>query len=137
VGEPPPTVPDVAKIVVAISGAYLVALGLAALAAPARARRFLGAFASTATAHFAELVVRIVVGAAFVTSAPRLPMGAVFSIAGWVLIVSTAVLLVVPWRRHRQFATASVERASRHITLIGIASCAMGALVIAAVVRGQ
>jgi uncharacterized protein YjeT (DUF2065 family) len=130
-------VPDVAKIVVAISGAYLVVLGAVALAAPAVARRFLGAFASTPAAHFTEIIVRMTVGAAFVTSASRLPMGAVFSIAGWILIVSTAVLLVVPWRRHRQFAAASVEKASRHITLIGIASCAMGALVISAVVRGQ
>lgn len=122
---------------VVLAGLYLLALGAASLVAPVRASRFLLGFASSQSLHFVELLLRFVVGAAFVLSAPRLPLSGAFSFFGWVLLVTTVCLLLVPWRWHRRFAQHAVPHATRYITLVGVASLALGGLILAAVSRGS
>lgn len=119
--------------VVVLAGLYLVALGLAALIAPARARRFLLGFASTLRLHLVEMGLRMLVGAALVVAAPRMLFPGAFELVGWVLLVSSACLLLVPWRWHRYFAERTVPGAVRYVGLIGLASLAMGGGVLAAV----
>jgi ABC-type uncharacterized transport system permease subunit len=48
---------------VALAGAFLVALGANALVRPPLARRFLLGFASSSTKHYLELGIRLLVGA--------------------------------------------------------------------------
>ena len=94
-------------------------------------------FASSQPVHILELFLRFVVGAAFVLYAPRMFLSGAFNLFGWVLLVTTACLLLVPWRWHQRFAQQAVPRATRHITLIGLASLAIGGLILAAVARGS
>lgn len=122
----------VALSVVAASGLYFLALGSLALLAPARARRFLLGFASSLVAHLLELALRMMVGAAFVLSAHRLWFSGGFSIFGWVLVISTACLLLVPWRWHQRFAEHAVPRALRYLKPIGLVSLLIGAFILAA-----
>lgn len=124
-----------AAATVTLAGLYLLVLGVAAFAAPALARRFLFGFAGSARLHALELGVRVWVGGAFVLHAERLPWSAGFAVAGWVLLATTAALALVPWRLHRRFAAWSVERAVRHLALLGAASFAFGCVVLVAVVR--
>lgn len=122
-----------ALAVVGMAGVYLVALGATCLAAPARAGRFLSSFARSPSWHRAELAVRFLVGGALVIAASRLPGPGLFAAAGWALIATTAVLLALPWRWHRRFAGETVPRALRALPLLGLASLALGAGVLAAV----
>ena len=126
-----------ALAVVFLAGLYLLALGASSLVVPVRACRFLLGFAASRSVHFAELLLRFVVGAAFVLSAPRLPLSGGFNFFGWVLLVTTACLLLVPWRCHRRFAQHAVPHATRYITLLGVAALALGGLILAAVSRGS
>ena len=100
-----------------------------ALAAPARARRFLLGFASSPVLHYAELAIRCVVGAGFVHRAPNMRFPLVFTVAGSVLLLTTAGLVLVPWRWHRRFAERSVPAALRFLPLLGVASLLLGGLV--------
>ena len=125
-----------ALAVVVLGGLYLLALGVASLVVPARASRFLLGFAGSQAAHFAELALRFVVGAALVSHAPRMYLSGAFNLFGWVLLVTTACLLFVPWRWHHRFARQAVPRATRHIRLFGLACLAIGGLILAAVARG-
>jgi hypothetical protein len=118
--------------VVLLTGAYLVGFAAVALRAPSRAAQFLLGFAGTARRHYGELALRGLAGGAFVLQAPRLPFGGAFAVAGWVLLITTAGLVLVPWRRHRAFALRAVPRAARHLGLIGAASLVLGTLVLAA-----
>lgn len=120
--------------IVLAAAAYLVVLGGTALFRPAQAERFLGGFATTQTLHFVELALRTVAGAAFVISAPRLALGEVVAALGWVLVGTSLVLALVPWRLHQRFAAWSVPQALRYLPLIGIASLAGGLGLIASVV---
>ena len=126
-----------ALAVVVLAALYLLALGAASLVVPARASRFLLGFAASQPVHFAELLLRLVVGAALLLSAPRMSLPDAFNFFGWVLLVTTACLLLVPWRWHRRFARYAVPHAIRYITLVGVASLALGGLILAAVSRGS
>ena len=126
-----------ALAVVVLAGLYLLVLGAASLAAPVRASRFLLGFAASGPIHFAELLLRFVVGAAFVLASPRMPLSGAFNFFGWVLLVTTACLLLVPWGWHRRFARNAVPHATRHMTLLGAASLALGGFLLAAVARGS
>lgn len=116
-----------AIVLVAGVGAFLVALGLAALLRPQLAQSFLLGFAGSPTRHYAELTVRLAIGCALVLASPALPAAAAFSLFGWVLLATTGVMVLVPWHIHRTFAQATVPMALRHLPAIGLASLAAGA----------
>lgn len=122
-----------ALMVVIAAGLYFVLLGVLALAAPKSAVRFLNSFAVSAKAHYAELLVRLTVGAAFLLRASALPLPKAFALFGWCLVITTACLLVVPWHWHRRFAERAVSLAVRRIRIFAVASLILGGLVLAAV----
>lgn len=116
---------------VCAAGCYLVALAVLSLVRPARVAQFLEAHASTPTAHYAELALRLAVGAAFVGAAPVMAGTVVFDAFGRVIIGTTLVLLVVPWRVHQRFAQWSVPQATQRMWLLGLAAGVGGAVVLA------
>ena len=103
----------IAAALVLSTALYLLALGLMALAAPARAAAFLERFASSAFAHYLEAAIRLAVGGAFVVHAEKMLHGGVFLAFGWILVATTVGLLLVPWRWHHRFAQWSVPLAVR------------------------
>ena len=117
--------------VVALAGAYLVTLGVAALLRPRVAKRFLRGFAGTPGKHYVELCTRLLVGAAFIVSAPRMAWPLPFAAFGWVLVGTTLLLALMPWRKHKRFAEYSVSRAMPHLAGVGVASLCAGAAVLA------
>jgi hypothetical protein len=127
----------VALAAIVLAALYLLALGAAALVMPARSSRFLLGFARSHPVHFVELFLRFVVGAALVCYAPRMFLSGAFNLSGWVLLVTTTCLLVLPWRWHQRFAQYTVPRVTRYITLVGLASLAIGGLILAAVGYGS
>ena len=126
----------IAAAIVVIAGIYFIALGVSALLVPAFAKRFLLGFAGSPRAHYAELLARFMVGGAFLMLSPGMLFSSVFHVGGWVLIATTAALLLVPWHWHRRFADYAVPRALRYITLIGLCSLLLGGAVLVALVRG-
>lgn len=124
---------SVALAVVGATGLFLTSLGVAALLTPARASRFLLGFAATPVKHFTELALRFLCGAAFIAAAGRTNFASLFSAFGWILVVTTLGLSIVPWQWHRRFAAEAVPRALRFLPLIGIAAAGAGVLILAAV----
>lgn len=116
--------------VVGMGGTYLALLGIAALAVPAKAARFLLGFASSRALHFIELLARMIVGASLILAGPRLSPVTPFIVLGWMLLGTSLLLLFLPWQWHRRFAQQSVPIALRHIGIIGVASLASGVFVL-------
>ena len=121
--------------VVVIVGLYFIALGATALLAPAIAKRFLLGFASSPLTHYLELTVRLIVGGALLVQSPRMHFSALLELFGWVLVVTTACLLLIPWQWHHHFARYAVPKAIRYLTLIGLSSIVLGSFVVFAVAR--
>lgn len=132
-----PPLETFALAVVVLASLYLLALGAASLLVPARSSRFLLGFASSAFAHFTELFLRFAVGAALVIHAPRMSLPGAFSLFGWVVLVTTACLLIIPWQWHHRFAQRVVPLFTRYVALIGLVSLAIGGLLLWAVVDGR
>jgi hypothetical protein len=120
-----------ALAIVAATSLYLLTLGAGCFLRPETAKQFLGAFARTPRAHFLELGLRIIAGAALVRSAPTLAFTTGIELFGWILIATSLALAVVPWRFHQRFAAWAVPQATQQMPLIGAASI-VGGLVLAA-----
>jgi hypothetical protein len=116
----------IALALVALAGLYFIVLGGLMMWRPDRATGFLQGFAATAARHAAELGLRLVLGVAFVQASAHLPWPAPFVLFGWLLIVTTAALALVPWRRHQAFTRVSVARVSHRMPLIGVCAIALG-----------
>lgn len=123
-------------LVVGLVGTYLALLGFSALVFPAKAAKFLLGFASTQLLHLLELLARVAVGAAFVGASSRLSPSVPFLVLGWVLLGTSALLLLIPWQWHRRFASMAVPMANRFISVIGLASLIAGVLILVVVFRG-
>ena len=119
-----------APAVVLLAGLFLACLGGASLAAPASARRFLLGFATSPALHYLEQALRLIVGGAFVLHAPAMRFSLVFTVFGWVMVLTTAMLVLVPWRWHRHFAQQAVPQALRFLPLLGLASLGLSGLVL-------
>jgi len=117
------------------AGLFLMGLALALVARPRTASRFVLGFAGSAGAHHAEMGVRALAGWAFIRHAPGMAFPRVFLGFGWILLVTTALLLLLPWRWHRSFARKTVPVALERSALLALAAAA-GALVVAATVFG-
>lgn len=127
---------NLALALVATAGVFVASIGVVSLVAPARASRFLLGFASSPSKHYAELAIRFLVGGAFLIAAPRAMWPVALCAFGWVLIGTTAVLLLVPWHWHHRFARSAVPQALRFLPLVGVASVVLGALIVWAAVDG-
>ncbi len=123
--------------IVILAGLYFIALAGVSLFIPAQANRFLLGFAGSLQKHFSELFLRFLAGGALVIHAPQMYLSGVFSLFGWVLLLTTAALLMIPWKWHRRFAQFAVPKATQYIKLIGLVSLTLGGFILAAIIRGS
>lgn len=126
-----------ALTVVLLTGVYFCALGVASLLWPAKAGRFLLGFASSPRVHYIELSIRFLVGAALILHAPSMFAPTPVMFFGWILVITTTCILLIPWRWHHWFAQRAVPRAIPHLKAIGICSLVLGGLIVADVIRGS
>ncbi len=119
-----------AKTILVAVAIFFLLLGLTSLIRPSHARRFLLGFAASAPKHYAELGTRFVAGGAALIVAPYSVHSVALTAFGWLLILTTAVMAVLPWRGHRRFTEASVPKALRFLPMIGIASPVLGGLLL-------
>lgn len=102
---------------------------------PARATRFLNSFASSARAHYSEIVLRLIVGAALVVAAPGMLYSPTFLAFGWVLVTTSLVLLLLPRRWHQRFAQLVVPTVTRRVWLFGAVSLPLGGVTLFALLN--
>jgi hypothetical protein len=120
----------VAAVVVVAFGFSLIALLGVAVAKPAIAERFLTAFASSARTHYIEQVIRLLIGAALVVRSPTMWQPRMFWLLGWAIVVSSAVLMCVPWQWHHRLGERVLPLLVRHLRLYAVGSFALGALLL-------
>ncbi|MBM3750727.1 MAG: hypothetical protein FJW21_06035 [Acidimicrobiia bacterium] len=122
-------------IVVVSFGLYLIGLAAVIVAAPAVADRFLNAFASSARTHYTEQALRLLVGGATINFAGAMWFEDAFRLFGWLVIVSTIGLLLIPWQWHHRFASRVMPPMIERKWLLAVGSSALGAFVLYAASR--
>jgi len=122
--------------VVLLAALYMLGLATLIVSRPTRAIALLDRFARTLPAHLLELAIRATVAIALLLHAPRMLLPGLFTAFGWLLLATTAVLLVLPWRWHRAFARWSVPLATRRPALLGTAALIGSMLMLACFLFG-
>lgn len=122
-----------AGIVIVAFSLFLVGLTVVVFTKPEFAERFLLSFASSARAHFAEQACRLLVGSALVVRSPTMWQPQVFRLLGWAVVVSAAVLVVLPWRWHHRFGGLVLPPFVRYMKLCAVGLFAFGCLLLYAV----
>jgi hypothetical protein len=120
----------VAAVVVVAFGLSLITFTAVAFAKPARAERFLMAFASSARAHYVEQLFRILIGAALVVLSSTMWQPRMFWLFGWVIVVSYAALICVPWQWHDRLGERMRPMLVRYLKLYAVGAFALGVLLL-------
>ena len=115
---------------------FLIGLAVVIVTKPSLAERFLRSFASSARAHYSEQGLRLLVGAAIVNFASSMWYPELFKLFGWLIVVTTVGLLLVPWRWHQKFGMQVMPLVFRHMRLFALGASALGAFVLYSVSRG-
>ncbi len=102
---------------------------------PPLAERCLKSFASSARAHYTEQAARLIAGAAIVIFAPSMWYPDLFKVFGWLIIVTTLGLLLIPWQWHHKFGKWAIPLAIRHLKLYALCAFALGTLILYGVSR--
>ena len=100
------------------------------------AERFLRLFASSVRAHYVEQVIRLLVGAALVVLSPAMWQPNIFWLVGWAVVVSSSVLMLVPWQWHHRFAEWLLPIVVRNLRLCAMGPFAFGVLLLYGVFAG-
>jgi hypothetical protein len=116
-------------------GVFLIGLAVLIAVKPQVAERFLRSFARSARAHYAEQSLRLIVGGAMASLAPSMWFPHVFMLLGWMLAISAAALLLLPWRWHHEFGKRTMPLVIGHMRLFAVGAFALGALVFYGVSR--
>jgi len=106
-----------ATVLVVVFGLLLVFFTGMAIAKPVLATRFLMNFASSARAHYAEQVGRLVVGTALILAAPTMWQSKMFWLIGCAIVASSAALICLPWQWHDRLGERIRPLFSRYLWL--------------------
>jgi hypothetical protein len=60
-----------------------------------------------------------------------------FIISGWIMVLTTIGLSIIPWQWHHHFAQWTVPYATRRLWVIAVASFIFGGFVLASVIFGN
>jgi len=93
-----------------VAGLWLICVGAFMVLLPDSSLRVLRLTASTRTVNNSEQGLRLLVGLALVLRSPVSKLPELFEIAGWFIIVSSLVLLVLPLRWHSAYAIWWADR---------------------------
>jgi len=123
--------------VVVAGAAFLIGLTVLVFAKPAVAEGFFRGFASSARTHFAEQILRVLFGGSLVIYSSAMSQPDVFRFIGWAIVISSVVLVVLPWQWHHRFGKAILPVLIQHMRLYAMGSFAFGAVILYAVFASQ
>lgn len=92
------------------AGVWLLAVGAFMALRPQGALQILRLTASTRTINNAEQGLRLLAGVSLLLRAPASKLPQAFEIAGWFIVLSSLLLLVVPLRWHAAYACWWADR---------------------------
>lgn len=116
----------VSQVIVGLFATGLIAFELTVIVTKPRAVKFLEAFVRTPFHHFLEQTIRLIVGAAFVVASPQMLYSSVFNIIGWLIIITSLLLIGLPWRWHHKFALKVIPTVVKLVQFYGIICALFG-----------
>lgn len=116
-------------ILVGCFGIFLIGLSVLCIFLPSKAEKFLASFASSARAHYLEIALRLIVGAGLILFAVEMWFPTLFLLFGWVIVVTSIGLLLIPWRLHHKFSRWTIPQVFRYLNFFALGAFALGAFI--------
>ncbi|GGW26850.1 hypothetical protein GCM10007383_10170 [Arenibacter certesii] len=120
-----------AKWVVVLFGAFILLVGLLMLFNPQKARLTLRKAGSTNVINYMEITLRLIPAVSLIVTSDssKLPIG--FKLLGWIMVITSLMLYVVPRKIHHQFAMKSADILKpKYIQIIAPIALLFGGLII-------
>jgi hypothetical protein len=114
---------------------FLIGLAVVITAKPSLAERFLRSFASSARAHYTEQGLRLLVGGAIVNFASSMWQSELFTVFGWLIVVTAVGLLLTPWQWHHKYGMWVMPLVFRHLRLFALGAFTLAAFILYAMSR--
>jgi hypothetical protein len=115
-----------AEVVVVASSCFLIGLGFLMLVKPATIERFFLSFASSSKTHLTEMFFRLLFGVSLILLSKVMWQSKVFLFFGWAVVVSSAVLVILPWQLHQRFGTRVLPLMIRFMRPYAVCVLALG-----------
>ena len=100
----------VALVLVLLGAGWLAIVAFVCLLAPKRAQQGLAAMGSSWRVQLGEHIPRALVGGALIIRAPLSKAPLALDVAGWFILASSIVILLLPMRWHNAYARYWAER---------------------------
>ncbi len=114
-------------IVIAFGG-FIIFVGVLMLFVPERARAILRKAASTNFINYAEITIRMIPATAMILFADYSKFPELFKIFGWIMIITSVVLFIVPRQMHHNYSLKAAEILTPgYVRLISPLAFALGA----------
>lgn len=124
---------QIAEIVVTASGVFLIGLGAVMLIRPAITERFIMSFAGSRKAHFTEMFFRLLFGVSLAMLSMSMWQPKAFRALAWVIIISSVLLLILPWQFHQRFGSRVLPMLVKYMRVYAVGVLAFGVLIVYAV----
>lgn len=99
----------IAKWVVIFFGLFIICIGFIMLVKPKNARMILRKAGSTNFINYAEITIRLIPAIALILHSDFSKYPEAFKIFGWIMLITSLILYVVPRKLHHKFAMKSAD----------------------------
>lgn len=100
---------EIAKWVLIFFGIFIIFIGFVMLINPKKARNTLRKAGSTNLINYTEITVRLVPAIALILYSEFSKFPDIFKIFGWIMLVTSVILYLVPRKIHHKFSMKSAD----------------------------
>ncbi len=115
-------------------GIYLISLLIISILRKDTAISYFSSFASSAKAHYFEQALRLLVGWGLLMYSENMHFSFIFYYFGWLLIATTVVLIITPWRWHHRYGKWAIPLTIKYLKIYAIAACLLGFFILYCVI---
>ena len=124
----------VAGIITGLFSLSLIALLIVTLFKKETVIAFLSLFASSAKAHYIEQIYRLVVGLGLFIYADHMLFSEVFKIFGGLLIATSVLLIMLPWKWHYKLGKWAGPIVIKNIVIYAVSASILGLVMLYCVI---
>lgn len=121
--------------IMVIFGLYLISLLVITILNKTIAASYFSSFASSARAHYLEQILRLIVGMAMLSFSKSMLYAQFFELFAWIIILSTIVLILIPWTWHSKLGKRVIPLTIRNLKFYAVSASIFGVFILFCVIE--
>lgn len=121
--------------VMVIFGLYLISLLIITILNKKVEVKYFSSFASSARAHYIEQILRLIVGLSMLLFSRSMLYAHFFEIFAWIIILSTIILILIPWPWHNKLGKWAIPFTIRNLKFYAVSASIFGVFILYCVIK--